>query len=343
MRRRPRPTTCSHSSWLRKARRPRICVTLLASQPSLSMLTLTTQRMPSPGSPATPMVETTLRSSSAAALHCAGAVLALRGCQQLGIDAQRYVAALVVPEVRETRQAVRETPCSPPLGTFFSVAAFNDFVAGDHLVEVRGHVRVVAHQDHHRRRPLLVRCRRLHQVETLLPLASQRQQRRFRLLDRRLPVWACRRATDRRPVGSPRCCPTAGNTPDPAGPLLSMAGKRGIFVMPGLDGVHQAKVADDPRERRAFRIAAAVQIERRGRQVHADADATGGVDAVQPFDPHRRSLPFRGPLRRRDRRLSSRGRQAWCPSSFSTIKGSPSNMPPSACGQTPRRFLPQAG
>ena len=41
-------------------------VTLLASHPSLSMLTLTTQRMSAPGSPGLPTVETIWRSSSAA-------------------------------------------------------------------------------------------------------------------------------------------------------------------------------------------------------------------------------------------------------------------------------------
>ena len=41
-------------------------MTLLASQPSLSMLTLTTQRIRSPGSPGAPTVETIFRNSSAA-------------------------------------------------------------------------------------------------------------------------------------------------------------------------------------------------------------------------------------------------------------------------------------
>ena len=37
--------TCSHSSWVPKARTPRTWVTVLASQPSVSMETETTQRM----------------------------------------------------------------------------------------------------------------------------------------------------------------------------------------------------------------------------------------------------------------------------------------------------------
>src|SRR5437764_1309682 len=75
MRRRPRPTTCSHSSWLPKARTPRTCVTFWASQPSVSIATETTQRTPSPGCPLRPTVATTRRSSSAAARF----VLAVEG------------------------------------------------------------------------------------------------------------------------------------------------------------------------------------------------------------------------------------------------------------------------
>src|SRR2546422_1057772 len=39
VRRSPRPTTCSHNSWLVKARSPIMCVTVLASQPSESIPT----------------------------------------------------------------------------------------------------------------------------------------------------------------------------------------------------------------------------------------------------------------------------------------------------------------
>jgi hypothetical protein len=39
VRRNPRPTTCSHNSWLVNARKPMMCVTVLASQPSLSIPT----------------------------------------------------------------------------------------------------------------------------------------------------------------------------------------------------------------------------------------------------------------------------------------------------------------
>ena len=48
--------TCSQSNWVPKARTPRTWVTVLASQPSVSMETETTQRMGSPSLPSLPTV-----------------------------------------------------------------------------------------------------------------------------------------------------------------------------------------------------------------------------------------------------------------------------------------------
>ena len=64
MRRRPRPTTCSQSSCVPKARTPRMWVTVLASQPSVSIETLTTHRTCSPSLPGLPTVFITSRSRS---------------------------------------------------------------------------------------------------------------------------------------------------------------------------------------------------------------------------------------------------------------------------------------
>ncbi len=64
MRRRARPTTCSQSSCVPKARTPRTWVTVLASQPSVSMETLTTHLTCSPSLPALPTVFITSRSRS---------------------------------------------------------------------------------------------------------------------------------------------------------------------------------------------------------------------------------------------------------------------------------------
>jgi len=64
-RRSARPTTCSQSSRVPKARQPRIWVTVLASQPSVNIDTDTTQRTGPPSLPFCPTVFITSRSTSA--------------------------------------------------------------------------------------------------------------------------------------------------------------------------------------------------------------------------------------------------------------------------------------
>lgn len=64
MRRSPRPTTCSHKSCVPNARTPGMCVTVLTSQPLVSIETETTQRTCSPSLPAFPTVFMTSRSRS---------------------------------------------------------------------------------------------------------------------------------------------------------------------------------------------------------------------------------------------------------------------------------------
>ena len=66
---------------------------------------------------------------------------------------------------------------------------------------------------------------------------------------------------------------------------------------PALDGIHQAEVADEPRERPPLGIAAALDVERRGRQVHAHGDArhplaidAGVVQPIQRVNPDGRLL-----------------------------------------------------
>ena len=63
--RNPRPTTCSHKSWLLNARRPMMCVTVFASHPSESIPTEMTFCICSPGWPIRPTVLTIFRNSSA--------------------------------------------------------------------------------------------------------------------------------------------------------------------------------------------------------------------------------------------------------------------------------------
>src|SRR5450759_5197183 len=71
MRRRPRPTTCSQSSWVPKARTPRMWVTVVASQPSVSIETETTQRTCSPSRPGLPIVFMTSRRRSSSVISSA--------------------------------------------------------------------------------------------------------------------------------------------------------------------------------------------------------------------------------------------------------------------------------
>src|SRR5680860_1862970 len=60
--------TCSHRSWVPKARTPSTWVTVLASQPSVSMETDTTQRMDSPNWSCLPTVFMTSRSRVASSI-----------------------------------------------------------------------------------------------------------------------------------------------------------------------------------------------------------------------------------------------------------------------------------
>ena len=59
----------------------------------------------------------------------------------------------------------------------------------------------------------------------------------------------------------------------------------GNFGDAAFDGVHQAEIGDDPGEGRAFRVAAAVDVERGGREVQAEGDAASGIDFVEAGNP----------------------------------------------------------
>src|SRR6266481_2429262 len=86
MRRRARPTTCSHSSCVPKARTPRMWVTVCASQPSVSMETLTTHLTCSPSLPALPTVFITSRSRCSSGAARRPAVVVAKDGQLPGLD-----------------------------------------------------------------------------------------------------------------------------------------------------------------------------------------------------------------------------------------------------------------
>ena len=59
-----------------------------------------------------------------------------------------------------------------------------------------------------------------------------------------------------------------------------------------LNGVHQPEIADEPREGSTLRVTAAVDVERRGGKIDAEAHAAGGVHPVQAANPHGGILAF---------------------------------------------------
>ena len=63
-------------------------------------------------------------------------------------------------------------------------------------------------------------------------------------------------------------------------------GDPGNLDDPGLDGVHEREVGNDPGEQGPFGIARAFEIERRGGQVINRLHADFPMDRLQPGDPH---------------------------------------------------------
>ena len=96
-------------------------MTLLASQPSLSMFTLTTQRMRSPASPGSPTVETIFRSSSAASFRVAFGSSLSAAARSSESMRRGDLRPLAIPEFRKTRLV----PCrnASSLSASFSVSS----------------------------------------------------------------------------------------------------------------------------------------------------------------------------------------------------------------------------
>ena len=138
-----------------KARTPRTWVTVLASQPSVSIETETTQRMDSPSRPGLPTVFMTSRSSSWSVMFSACCAVAgalddlaaealdlvgghgaevvverLAGFELLAVDQQRVRAGervAVLVEVAEQRAGGRSRAWSMP-SSFFAVEAGDEVV-----------------------------------------------------------------------------------------------------------------------------------------------------------------------------------------------------------------------
>ncbi len=165
-----RPTTCSQSSCVPKARTPRTWVTVLASQPSVSIETLTTHLTCSPSLPALPTVFITSRSRSSSvrslgiAAGEAGAVFGLELVDFAGGDLLEIVAhGLAGFELLAVHQdgvrAVQPGAVAVVVAEDGQLPGLDDrlvadrlFPAGDVVEDQFGDVGVVADDDEHRRR-----------------------------------------------------------------------------------------------------------------------------------------------------------------------------------------------
>ena len=333
-----------------------MCVTLFASQPSVSIETETTQRTCSPGSPALADGARSASRSAAAASSfvCAFPALDLR--QQVRVDPDRPPHPVAVREApagpRCRRRLVTSTAlpvgverpprCVSPLICWKKTSAISVL---SQTTIITGGIDV-----------LLRRLLRLDLRRTAPSTGSASVARapsactvdRLRLR----PLVRCSRS------------PAAGSS------VMFRQSRKYFgfgppdFVLLGLvvehrqprdlddaalDGVDEAEVADQPGERAALRVAAVAEVERRRREV--DAGARMPRLALCPTRPEllMRSSPasqtrassassssaffssavssLLAPWPPSPRRLGF-GRQQWCPSSFSTRIGSRSARSP---------------
>ena len=145
-------------------------------------------------------------------------------------------------------------------------------------------VGVVADDDHHRRRAFLSGGCSFDLFESLFPFARQGEQRILRLAvnDFRLRLAAGE--------FSPAFQLARDVIPEleilrvrPAGVIDRRQARN--FGDAAFDSVDETEIADNPGKGRAFRVAAAVDVKRRGGKVDAKRDATSGVDFVEARDP----------------------------------------------------------
>ena len=113
---------------------------------------------------------------------------------------------------------------------------------------------------------------------------------------------------------------------------MSSTGRRGIFTMPALDGVHQAEVAHQPRERAVPRDGRCRRCRTAwptGPRIRNPRPVAVRVQLLIRSRPSTQTVASSALLLQRPRRSSAvelrasrgAGRQQWCPSSFSTMIG----------------------
>src|SRR5438093_10612394 len=264
-RRSARPITCSHRSCVPKARTPRTWVTVLASQPSVSMATDTTQRMVSPRRPGLPtvfiasrsrswsvrfsawrrspvrsMISRRKRSISSAAIPPEILVEPLTALELLAVDEQclragERVAMLVeVPEQRELAVLRRSR-------TVLVLA----LEAGDVVVDQLGGRGVVAGDDEARRHGDL---RLLPQFERFLVMTVERLERRLKPRRKGEGIETSGFAASLlRHVLADVLPEISKHRHLAAGDVLRHGDARQLHDA-ALDGIHQRKVAHRPRK-----------------------------------------------------------------------------------------------
>src|ERR1017187_4492707 len=294
MRRSPRPTTCSQSNWLPKARIPRMCVTLFASHPSVSIETETTQRTCSPGCPGLPTVATTRRKSSAAScLFFFGSSLSASASSLVSIRIVRFtsgvfenrsgkiaplpytVVVLRLPDFVGFGASPFPFSASPSPSTSATSASVTVSVSVSPLI-FRWKTSAISVLSQTRIStggtcscPGVAACicsNRSFHLKPLLPLRSDLQERSFGFAVNNLRLGPFRLAGQ--PL--PRFQVLRDRLPQLE--ILRIGPARRIHHRQArnlhnaaLNGIHQTEVAHDPRERPALWVPAALQIKRRRR------------------------------------------------------------------------------
>ena len=150
----------------------------------------------------------------------------------------------------------------------FSVECVDDSLAADPLVEYFGDVGVITHDNHYRGDRLWIRARVADLVVPLLPLLGEYGQRSLRFLKYGVrlgtavaePVLVLELVVDVAPETV-----VLGIGPADLVLLRRIVADRqpGDLHDAALDGVDQAEIADQPRERSPFGVTARREVERR--------------------------------------------------------------------------------
>ena len=299
--------TCSQRSWVPKARTPRTWVTVLASQPSVSIETETTQRIGSPSWSGLPTVFMTSRSRSwsVSFAACCGSPVRSTISRR-----KRSISSAAIAR-KFSSSASPDSSCSLSISSVFGrgerVAVLVEVAeereaavlerrravlvrrgeAGDEVVDELRDRGVLADDDEagrHADAALLPELERLLvvAVERLeRGLELRRQAERVELAGLAAPLLRHLLADVLPEVAEHRHLVARDVVGDGNARQLDDA---------ALDRVHEREVAHRPREERALGVAGAAEEERRRREVDDAGDAELAVHRLEPGDPDARGL-----------------------------------------------------